>query len=102
MSKKLTAYMMSKLNEGAKRINDSGHDFEGCYLSVVSEKDALVKADDDFTLGTGVALALGEDFTLIDGLEFKFLSNVSYGKLYELKVSYEPALEDQIEHELNL
>jgi hypothetical protein len=101
MSKKLTAHMMSKLVEGIKRIDETGSDTE-LYISVVSEKDALVKADNDFSLGLAVGMALGTEPSLVDGLEFKFLSNVTHGKLYELSLDYPKEIEETVEFELGL
>ena len=102
MSKKLTAHLMSKLAEGVKRVDDSGFDFSGCYVAIVSEKEAIVKASDDFTLGVGIGMLLGVDSNMVDGLEFKFLANVEYGKLYQLGLHYPDVIEQSVEDDLGL
>ena len=102
MSKKLTDHMMKMLVERLKQVDETGVDFE-LYMSVVSEKDALVKSDNDFNLGLALGILLMEHFNIIDGLEFKFLSKVEGGKLYELSVGYTPDhLEQMVEADLGL
>jgi len=101
MSKKLTAHLMSQLVEGIKRLDETGAD-TAIYMSIVSEKEALVKADDDFSLGLALGMILGTNHNLVDGLEFKFLANVEYGKLYQLSLNYPREIEAVVEADLGL
>lgn len=102
MSKKLTAHLMSKLAEGIKRLDELQDGHAEFYISIVSEKDALVKADDDFSLGLALGMLLGTEHNLVDGLEFKFLAKVEYGKLYELSLNYPEQVEPSVLEDLGL
>lgn len=102
MNKKLTAHMMSKLVEGVKREYDENSNDIEIYMSVVSEKEAIVKADDDFTLGLALGVLLKGEVSLIDSLEFKFLSKVEMGKLYQLTISNDPVIEEMMVQEFGL